>query len=471
MTSDQARPSTDSGSFRDREGRVYLHRGRVFRGLSQNALEHFTALRETGFYRRHREAGRIVATRLLSAGDNPLSHDIKTAWAGFLEHEPVPAVTYPYEWTFSMLRSAAELQLQLLEDALNEDFVLKDASPYNIQFVDGMPVFIDVASFEPLRAGQAWEGYRQFCEMFLFPLFLQAYKGVDFQPFLRAGIDGVAVQAASRLLTGRTLFNKGVLSHVRLQAALERRYGGSGMDVKSSLRTAGFNRDMILVNVRKLRKLLGGLEWKHKRSEWSHYAEFHNYSDDDHRQKEAFVGACVQEARPGLTWDVGCNTGQFSAIAARHSDLVLALDVDHLALEYLFADAGRPPNVLPLLQNVLDPSPNWGWRQAERRDLQTRCPPDLLLCLAVVHHAVISGNVPLAEFIDWLAGLTPRLVIEWVSRDDEKVQALLRNREDIYWDYDQAHFEQQLARHFDIRKKLDLDAGRRRLYWCVRAEP
>ncbi len=89
----------------------------------------------------------------------------------------------------------------------------------------------------------------------------------------------------------------------------------------------------------------------------------------------------------------------------------------------------------------------------------------------MVHHAVISGNVPLAEFIDWLAGLTPRLVIEWVSRDDEKVQALLRNREDIYWDYDQAHFEQQLARHFDIRKKLDLDAGRRRLYWCVRAEP
>ena len=28
------------------------------------------------------------------------------------------------------------------------------------------------------------EVYRQFCELYLFPLLLQCYKGLDFQPFL-----------------------------------------------------------------------------------------------------------------------------------------------------------------------------------------------------------------------------------------------------------------------------------------------
>ena len=35
-------------------------------------------------------------------------------------------------------------------------------------------MFIDVGSFEPLREGDPWAGYRQFCQTFLFPLMLQA---------------------------------------------------------------------------------------------------------------------------------------------------------------------------------------------------------------------------------------------------------------------------------------------------------
>jgi len=39
---------------------------------------------------------------------------------------------------------------------------LKDATPYNIQFQGGKPVFIDIASFETLPVGAPWAGYRQF---------------------------------------------------------------------------------------------------------------------------------------------------------------------------------------------------------------------------------------------------------------------------------------------------------------------
>jgi len=350
----------ESSSFRDRDGRVYLHDERVFRGLSKNALNRYDQLLETAFHHKHLDEGLVIGTRLVPEKQNPLSAEIRDSWPGFLEHDRVPAVSYPYEWTFSMLEAAALLQLRLLADALEEDFTVKDASPYNIQFMDGKPVFIDLPSFVPLPAGQAWTGYRQFCEMFLFPLMLQAYRGLDFQPFMRARIDGVGVQLAARLLGGK-LFKGGVLSHVRLQAILERRYSGSQSDVKASLESAGFNKELIKVNVRKLRKLVSKLEWKHGKTEWADYTEFHNYSDADHDRKEAFIRDSVSAIRPATTWDIGCNTGQFSAIAAEASQQVLAIDADHLAVERLYLNNARPPNILPLLQNLLDPSPNWGW--------------------------------------------------------------------------------------------------------------
>ena len=52
-------------------------------------------------------------------------------------------------------------------------------------------MFIDVGSFERLREGEPWVGYRQFCMLYLYPLLLQALKGVPFQPWLRGSIDGI----------------------------------------------------------------------------------------------------------------------------------------------------------------------------------------------------------------------------------------------------------------------------------------
>ena len=188
-----------------------------------------------------------------------------------------------------MLRDAAILQLDLLAAAIAEDMSLKDATPYNIQFSGGKPVFIDIASFIALESGAAWIGYRQFCEMFLFPLMLQSYKGIDFQPFMRADINGVDLQTAARLFSLRDRFRPGVFSHVWLQSKFDRRYGGTQQNVRSSLKSAGFNREMILANVRRIRKLVTGMKWQGDGSEWAAYAEFHNYTVGDHELKESFI--------------------------------------------------------------------------------------------------------------------------------------------------------------------------------------
>lgn len=478
--------ATDSGSFRDRDGRIYRHGGRILRGVSANALEEFTRLRSKSFYADFLQRGDIVQSDILDSGNNPLPADIVAQWAGFIEHRRIPVISYPYEWTFGMLRDAARLQLDLLEAAIGEGMTLKDATPYNIQFEDGRPVFIDLPSFETLPPGAPWAGYRQFCEMFLFPLMLQAYKGIHFQPLMRASIDGVGVQTASRLFGFRDRFRSGVFSHVWLQAKLDNRYGNTQQNVRSELKSAGFNKELILANVRKLRKLVDKLSWQGEGSEWGAYEAFHNYSEIDHELKESFIDESVAQSGAQRVWDIGCNTGQFSKVAARHAGSVLAMDLDPFAVERLYREIrdrlqkqdSQPVDeseilgrILPLVQNIADPSPNWGWRNAERVDLQTRARPDLVLCLALIHHVVITANVPMAEFVGWLDGLTDQVIIEYVSRKDDKVQALLRNKEDKYSDYSRQNLEMTLTAYYEITRVQELESGNRYLYWCRRQQP
>ncbi|MCF6225524.1 MAG: class I SAM-dependent methyltransferase [Xanthomonadales bacterium] len=460
--------AVNTGSFRDRDGRVYHYQKRIFRGLSDSALTSYRSLINKKFYQNLMQAGKVIGTRELEPEDNPLPENIKTKWAGFLEHDRIEVISYPYEWTFSMLKSAALLQLQIVEKAVSNGFTLKDATPYNVQFVGGKPVFIDIPSFEKLQKGAPWAGYKQFCEMFLFPLFLQVYKGCNFQPFMRASIDGVSIQTAASLFGFRDRFRKGVLSHVWLQSRLDNRYANTTENVRTSLKSAGFNRELILVNVRKLQKLVKSLQWDASGSEWGDYTDFHNYSEADHILKEDFIRDAVREEKPRVVWDIGCNTGQFSRIAAKHCEQVVAMDIDSVAVERLFLDEDTAANILPLLQNVADPSPNWGWRNCERLDLQSRSKPDLILCLALIHHVVITANIPLNEFIQWLASISNKLVIEYVSRKDDKVETLLRNKEDKYVDYSRESIEKNLAEHFKIKHKIEVNDGNRVLYLCVK---
>lgn len=455
-------PAEDSGSFRDRSGQVYRAGDRVLRGVDGDTLKHFRALRETGFYREHAAAGRIVETREIDA---PSPGPAGSEWAGWLQHERIPFITYPYEWTFGMLRDAAVLQLRLLEDALQEGWTLKDATPYNIQFVGTRPVFIDLPSFEP-AGDQPWAGYRQFCEMFLFPLMLQAYRGVDFQPFLRARIGGIPVADMDRLMRGRGRLRPGVTPHVTLQALLERRHGDTRRDIRGELGSAGFNRELVLANVRRLLKLVRRLQWRPEGSEWSDYTEQHNYTEAGIEHKRRFVDEAIVRSDPISVWDVGCNTGQFALLAAGRAPVVLAMDADHLAVERLYRDPAMREGgrILPLVQNVADPSPDWGWALRERRALAARGRPGLILCLALVHHIVIGANVPLRRFIDWLASLGGDLVIEFVGRGDDKVETLLRNRVDQYDDYHPAPFEDCLARHYELIAREELPGGNRVLY-------
>jgi hypothetical protein len=458
-----APPEREAGSFRDRNGSVYYRDGRVFRTMSERAFANWQRLEATPFFARAVEAGRIVGTRTAAGEHAPGA-------AGVVEHDRIPFVSYPYEWTFGMLQEAALLHLELMREALAADFILKDASPYNVQWRGVNPVFIDVPSFEPLGPGEPWVGYRQFCEMMLYPLMLQAYKGIDYRPWLRGRIAGIPADDMARLMSARDLARPGVLLHVAAQSALQRRYAGSGKNVRRSLAQAGFSKELIQRNVEKLEKLLRGLKPGRKATEWSDYDKTHSYDAAEFEAKAEFVRCAAGTRRWALAWDLGCNTGTFSRIVEPQSDGVVAMDADWMAIEHFFRrerDGERSAKILPLAVHLADASPAQGWRGLERKDLATRGRPELTLCLALVHHVVITANIPLASFLDWLAGLGTSLVIEFVGREDEMVQALLANREDQYPEYHLDSFRAMLAERFAIEAEQPLKGGKRVIFFAL----
>ena len=458
-----SRAAREPGSFRDRNGTVFYRDGRVLRTLSPKALANWRRLEASSFFERHRAEGRIVDTRLATEVEG-----LPEA-AGVLEHARIPFVSYPYEWTFGMLKDAALLHLQLLRDALAEGMILKDSSSYNVQWNGVRPVFIDVPSFEPLGRGEPWVGYRQFCELFLYPLMLRAHKGIDFRPWLRGRIDGVPAEEMRRLMSGRDMLRPDVLTHVVAQSALQRRHSGSGRDVRGSLAAAGFDKRLIETNVRRLTALVGRLSPRRDKTAWSEYDRTHSYDAAEFERKVAFVRRAAETRRWRLAWDLGCNTGTFSRVAAEHADAVVSMDGDWMAIERFYErekahDASR--TILPLVIDLADASPNQGWRGAERKGLSERGRPELTLCLALIHHVVITANIPLAEFLDWLADLGTSVVVEFVGRDDEMVQALLANREDQYEDYHPDVFRALLAERFDIEADQPLKGGKRHIYFA-----
>lgn len=458
----------EPGSFRDRHGRVFYVDGQVYRGLSAKALADWRSLSQTRFFDCAMTRGDIVATQQVDTGQVSSVPKHAGTWAGFLKHATVPFVSYPYEWSFSMLQDAARLHLRLLAEALDEEFILKDASAYNVQWLGAAPVFIDIPSFERRAPGHPWSGYRQFCQLFLYPLMMQAYKDISFRPWLRGRIDGVEPQTMAGLFTGRLRFKPGVIAHVTLQAKLQAMTSDTRRNVKTDLERAGFNKAMVQANVRKLHRLVQRLTWRRSRSEWSHYTELDHYSDADKHSKADFVRRAAAARRWALVWDIGANTGAFSRIAADHADYVVAMDADELAVErmYLSLREQNDSRILPLVINLADSSPALGWRGMERKSLTQRQPPQLTLCLALIHHIVIGANIPLTEFLDWLAELNSALIIEFISKQDPMVQQLLRNKDDVYDDYDPTIFEDSLARAHVITDKQILGNGARMLYFA-----
>lgn len=463
------RPTAESAplpaSFRDPAGVVFRRDGVLYRQVNavhREDWERFTG----GLYQRLVDRGLLVAHEEVDV------EPIGPGAIAILRPEPIPFVSYPYEWSFGQLKDAALLTLDLQLAALDAGMSLKDASAYNVQFCNGRPIFIDTLSFETYVEGKPWPAYRQFCQHFLAPLALMAKVDVRLGQLLRVHLDGVPLDLASRLLPRRTWWSPGLLSHLHLHARVQRAYAQTGGERPKS-RGGRVPKAGLVALLQGLRRLVEKLEWKPEGTEWGSYYEDTNYTEAAFETKRATVRAFLDAIAPSSLWDLGANTGVFSRLASERGIPTVAFDVDPAAVEknYRRLRAEGPAPLLPLVLDLTNPSPGLGWASEERDGLLARGPVGCAMALALVHHLAISNNVPLPRIAAFLRRAADHLIIEFVPKEDSQVQRLLSGREDIFPDYHQEGFEAAFQREFVIERRVPIEGSQRTLYWMRAAHP
>jgi len=453
MPSDGVLPS----SFRDPSGFLFVHDGTLYRQVNAAYGEDYGHLMSSGLYDALVEAGHLVPHEEVGMELARTGSACKV-----LRPEPVPFISYPYEWCFGELRDAALTTLAIQKKALEFGMTLKDASAYNIQFLRGRPVCLDTLSFERYREGQVWVAYRQFCQHFLAPLALMARADIRLSQLARTYIDGVPLDLASALLPRRTWLKPSLLLHIHVHAKSQRRFADKQVEARGKT----MSRLAFEGLVDSLEAAATRLRWEPKGTEWGDYYEDTNYTDGAAAHKRELVTRFVEAERPTTVWDLGANDGLFSRIASDRQIPTIAFDIDPACVEknYRRCRTEGETHILPLLLDLTNPSPGIGWANRERMSLLERGPADMVLALALIHHLAISNNVPVPQIASFLSSLCTVLVIEFVPKEDSQVRRLLATREDIFPNYTREGFEAAFGEHFTIDEATQVRDQQRTLY-------
>jgi ribosomal protein L11 methylase PrmA len=445
-------------SFRDPSGFLFSRDGCLYRQINRCYADHYQQFIGSGLY------DKLSSNQLLiphqDVDINPEDPD-----NAFRVIKPlkIPFISYPYEWSFSQLKEAALLTLEIQNISLEYGMTLKDASAYNVQFFKGKPIFIDTLSFEHLESGKPWIGYRQFCQHFLSPLALMQYTDIRLGQILRTSIDGIPLDLTSTLLPKKTWLNFGIMMHIHLHAKSEKKYA----DVHVHIKPREVSKNALLGMIDSLVSTTEKMRWQPKRTEWAEYYEDTNYSKDAFEHKKKIVAHFLELAQPKTVWDMGANNGLFSRLASNNKIPTIAFDLDPACVElnYREISQNKEEYLLSLLLDLTNPSPDIGWQNEERDSLVKRGPADTVLALALIHHLVISNNLPLARIAEFFSKICHSLIIEFVPKNDSQVQKLLMNRRDIFDEYNEEQFEKIFSIYFDIRNKERIKSTKRILYF------
>lgn len=445
-------------SFRDPSGFVFQKDNIFYRQVNKSYRENYDLLFSSGLF------DLLVKDKMLINHKEANLPVLSESGYKIIEPDQLKFISYPYEWCFSQLKDAALLTLKIQFAAIEHGMSLKDASAYNIQFVDGQPILIDTLSFEKYDSDQPWIAYRQFCQHFLAPLALMSLVDLRLGTLSQQYLDGIPLDLASKLLPAKSKFSIGLASHIHLHARSLKKY--SATDENTSKREFHLDKNRLLAILNSLESTTNSLQLPKQVTEWGDYYDNTNYSSTGFKHKKEIISKWIQEIKPKSTWDAGANDGSFSRLAAKNKIFTIATDIDPLAIEYGYQKMieEKEKFLLPLILDFTNPSPAIGWSNHERPSFLERGNFDLTLCLAFIHHLAISNNLPFAKIAKLFGQHTNHLIIEFVPKEDSNTQRLLSCREDIFPDYTTAGFEKSFCEYFQIKEKIPVRESKRMLY-------
>jgi SAM-dependent methyltransferase len=460
-------------SFVDPNGRVFEWQGEIYRLLEPAYAARWKEWMNQGVIPGLIRDGLLV--------ESELTHLTTESGKPVLHHRRIPVISYCYEWVPGMLKQAALVTLDLCIRLAERGLTLQDGHPWNILFDGTKPVYIDASSIVPTRDDILWAPYQQFCNFFLFPLYLYA-AGCD-RParwLLRDYLAGVtdddllsALPVSFKLRHPRRTLSVTIPKLVsklfeRLPDELQQRILAISKFANSGPASIKLKQKFF----ESLRRDVDGLQLRTGPSHWAKYYDTGDkgyfqtdLSPGDWRQKHEAVRKILTDLRPQSVLDVGSNAGHYAKMAAVNGARVTACETDVSALTQCYDEARKEKsNILSLAVNVFSASPTPGRGGVACPPPTERFRSNFVMGLAVIHHVVAGQRISIAPISEIFAALSSRwLLLEYAPPLKPKIGASAVPYLD---DYTVDSVENCLKRHFSTVSRLPSFPDERKLFLC-----
>lgn len=388
------------------EGRVFRWNGKLYRGIQ---AEHSKAVHQLF------TSGLIDA--LVKEGVFVPSWIADCTIDGFellVEHEIVDVVSYPHEWSFSMLKDAALVVLKVNEIANEFGYQTKDCHGYNVLFVGERPVYIDLGSFIPFHAKElTLLSVDQFLRSYYYPMKIWASVGdvwgkkavhrtallLDTEDYLRCRwpIFRWAIADSVGKLVSK-IYKMCSCPDEQFSEAKARHAAWKGY-LGESCRSFG----RVFASIQRLRRSVQKIKRKASKTPWSDYHDSFTLQNGEMTLTPRFqyIADLLISLKVTSILEVAGNQGVLSRALKRMNPslLVTCTDADEVALDkgYCVSKAEG----LGINWAVLNPL-FFEFATVEESPL-LRFQADAVVALALSHHLILASSLRLEWVLDLLS--------------------------------------------------------------------
>tara|TARA_A100001011_G_scaffold384477_1_gene457140 strand:- start:1589 stop:2941 length:1353 start_codon:yes stop_codon:yes gene_type:complete len=441
-------------SFRDPLSEVYVDDNKVIRKIKKKDFLLFNDLFKQDFYKEMIQKNWVQKSDILNKEN-------------FVEitHHKIQNFTEVTEMSSYQLYLSGMQTLNIAIESLKNDYILKDASAWNVVFSKGKPLFLDVASFEKWDKQKTWLGYGQFIRHYIIPLILNKELKIPTSKLFLLYRDGVyPIDARNKL--GIKIFKSFIyLEYIFAPTILK---STKIIRKKDNQEDHDINKRILLTILERLKKKLISLEPKSS-SFWTNYSKKRDhYSDNDIFKKKQIIENFFKK-NTGKVLDIGCNTGEFLFLASKYSYECHGIDIDEDCINHIQKNLGD--NSISVANvNISNPTPSIGWKNEETSGYLKKNINyfDTVIFFGIIHHLMILDRIPLNEILELLFNLTKKnLIFEFVSNQDQRFLELASVNVDLYRDFTKENFEKLITKYFKISEIHNLEFNKNRSIYIL----
>ncbi|MDP2933970.1 MAG: hypothetical protein Q8N81_07655 [bacterium] len=371
-------------------------------------------------------------------------------WNGemILEHEITPDITYFFEWSREMIKTAGLFTLDLALQLSKIGLTIKDAHPFNLTFRGKSPVFLDYGSLQTNNHAIKPTWLKEFFENYVFPVnYFQAADGAKYRTW---AIKHLNRPFSPWRFAGFTFFRRPV--HTIAAIVKYFRFVCQCRRVKNCAEQQAV--------LQRLRQYLEGLEISYPQTTWGRYQPRSQPQPADIQSPDAKILALSKLTKillPRTTLDIGGNTGYFTQIVKQTSPTVeksFIIDADEVAVDTVFRQQASASGTYVVDYHGLLRDTLVLWKPGRITvypNFLSRIKADLVLMLALVHHLYYRQNVSLQNIVDVLHQASTRwVIVEFVSNQDFHVKKWFQKGLTEQTHYTLDNFLDTLSRSFRV---------------------